>query len=176
MKTFKINIFIAIIASLAITFQSCKAKKIIAKPAPPAETANKPPVVEHKQQTPPPAVKPAPVPQKPDFNFKNIQFDYNSAVLRTSAIQYLDHIVDEMKKDPSAKFVLNGNASSEGTAKHNMSLSIDRANAVKLYLTNAGLDVSNISVKGYGAKKPMTSNKTEKGRELNRRVEVKLIH
>jgi OOP family OmpA-OmpF porin len=175
MKTFKINIFIAIVTSLSITFQSCKPKKMLAKPAPPTETV-KPPVVEHKQAPAPPAAKPAPAPQKPDFNFKNIQFDYNSAVLRTSAIQYLDHIIDEMKKDPSAKFVLNGNASSEGTAKHNMALSIDRANAVKLYLTNAGADVSNLSVKGYGAKKPITSNKTEKGRELNRRVEVKLIH
>jgi OOP family OmpA-OmpF porin len=175
MKAFKINIFITIVTALAITFQSCKSKKIIAKPAPPVEAVT-PPVVEHKQTPTPSAPKPAPVPQKPDFNFKNIQFDYNSAVLRTNAIQYLDHIVDEMKKDPLAKFVLNGNASSEGTAKHNMTLSIDRANAVKSYLTNAGLNVSNISVKGYGAKKPITSNKTEKGRELNRRVEVKLIH
>ncbi|HEY4197076.1 MAG TPA: OmpA family protein [Mucilaginibacter sp.] len=175
MKTFKINIFIAIIAALAVTFQSCKAKKMIAKPAPPAEVESKP-VVEHKPAPAPPAAKPAPAPQKPDFHFKNIQFDYNSAVLRTSGIQYLDHIVEEMKKDPSARFILNGNASSEGTAEHNMSLSVDRANAVKLYLTNAGVDVSDLSVKGYGSKKPITSNKTEKGRELNRRVEVKLVH
>ncbi|HEY9001937.1 MAG TPA: OmpA family protein [Mucilaginibacter sp.] len=175
MKSFKVYIAVIAFACLAITMQSCKPKKVIAK-TPPAETEEKPVT----KATPPP---PAPVKSQPavvktapaDFNFKNIQFDYNSAVLRTDGIQYLDHIADEMKKDQSARFILNGHASSEGTESHNMQLSIDRANAVKQYLVNAGIDVSHLQTKGYGAKKPVASNKTDKGRQRNRRVEVKLI-
>ena len=156
--------------------QSCKPKKMIAKSTQPVETDEKP-VSKPAATAPVPAkTQPSVVKTEPaDFNFKNVQFDYNSAVLRTQGIQYLDHIADEMKKDQSARFILNGHASSEGTESHNMQLSIDRADAVKQYLVNSGIDGSHLQTKGYGAKKPIASNKTNKGRERNRRVEVKLI-
>lgn len=175
MKTFKIYIYTCIIASFAITLQSCHTKKkLVTQPAQASTTESKP--AEQPAPAPPEPVKHvAPAPEKPNYAFSNIQFDFNSAVLRTSAIQYLDHIVNEMKIDPSAKFILNGHASAEGTLQHNMELSVDRANAVKLYLTNAGIDASRLGTKGYGSKKPISSNKTEKGREHNRRVEVKLV-
>ena len=176
MKPFKVYISVIVFACLAITMQSCKPKKMIAKSAPVAETDTKPgsktaPMAPAAVKAQPAVVKAAPA----DFNFKNIQFDYNSAVLRTQGIQYLDHIATEMKKDQSARFILNGNASSEGTESHNMQLSIDRANSVKQYLVNSGIDGAQLQTKGYGAKKPIASNKTNKGRERNRRVEVKLI-
>src|SRR5581483_7212067 len=121
-------------------------KKLITQPAAPAVTETKP---TPPPPTPPaPAPKPAPAPAKPDFNFNNLQFDFDSYVLHTDAIQYLDHIASEMKKDPSAKFILNGYASSEGTAGHNMQLSIDRANAVKQYLVNTGIPEANLTAKG----------------------------
>jgi OOP family OmpA-OmpF porin len=176
MKPFKVYISVVALAFLAITMQSCKPKKMIAKSTPPAEAETKPvtksaPLAPAPVKSQPAVVKTAPA----NFNFKNVQFDYNSAVLRTDGIQYLDHIADEMKKDQSARFILNGHASSEGTVSHNMQLSVDRANAVKQYLVNAGIDGSHLQTKGYGAKKPISSNKTDKGRQRNRRVEVKLI-
>jgi outer membrane protein OmpA-like peptidoglycan-associated protein len=177
MKPFKIFSYIVIAASFAFSIQSCKPKKVLTKTPAPAETENKP------VATPPPPPQPAPVkpqpvpaPVQPDFNFTNIQFDFDSHVLRTDAIQNLDHIVSQMKLDPSATFMLNGHASIEGTAAHNMVLSADRANSVKQYLTNSGIDASRLTTRGYGAKKPIASNKTEAGREKNRRVEVKLVH
>ena len=54
-----------------------------------------------------------------------------------------------------------------------MSLSVDRANSVKSYLVNAGINAANLSIKGHGAEVPMTSNDTEAGKVLNRRVEIK---
>ena len=80
-----------------------------------------------------------------------------------------------MKKDPSVKFVLNGHSSAEGSDAHNMSLSIDRANSVKSYLVNAGFSADNFSIKGFGESKPVSSNTTEEGRALNRRVEIKVL-
>jgi OmpA-OmpF porin, OOP family len=175
MKTFKISLYTAIIASMGFIMQSCHSKKLVTKSNTPAETPAQPVAKATTPPPPPPAPpKPAPAPAKPDFAFSNIQFDYNSSVLRTDAIQYLDHVVTEMKMDPSKRFILDGYASAEGTAAHNLQLSKDRANAVKQYLINAGIDMSDLSAKGYGTKHPIASNKTESGREKNRRVEVKL--
>ncbi|WPU99624.1 OmpA family protein [Mucilaginibacter sp. cycad4] len=175
MKTLKTPLLALAIAVLAITTQACKTKKAVVQtppPAQPTQQAATPPPAPKPAPAPPPA--PAPAPEKPDYNFSNIQFEFNSAVLKTASYQTLDHIVKELKLDPSAKFVLNGNASAEGTAEHNMSLSVDRANSVKLYLVNSGVNGDNLTVKGWGESKPIADNTTEDGRVLNRRVEVKL--
>lgn len=175
MKTHQSILCLALAFACAITLPACKSKKLLVKKPvvadTPAQSAPKP-VVPPVQTAP---VQPPPPPPAPDYNFSNIQFDFNSAVLRTDAIQNLDHIASEMKKDVNARFMLNGHASSEGTAKHNMQLSIDRANSVKSYLVNAGIDGSRVTVKGFGATRPMVSNKKKAGRMKNRRVEVKII-
>ncbi len=174
MKTLKTSLLALTIAVLAITTQACKTKKAVVQTPPPAQPAQPatPPPAPKPAPTPPPP--PAPAPEKPDYNFTNIQFEFNSAVLKTASYQTLDHIVKELKLDPSAKFILNGNASAEGTAEHNQSLSVDRANSVKLYLVNSGVNGDNLTVKGWGESKPIADNSTEEGRVLNRRVEVKL--
>lgn len=163
----------AVIGLLSVTMYSCKTKKIAAKPAP--APVQKETTVEVAPPPPAPAPeKPAEV-AKPNFNFSNVWFEFNSSVLKTASLETLDQAAAEMKKDPSAQFIINGNSSAEGTEAHNMSLSVDRANAVKSYLVNAGLSGSNFTIKGYGAKKPVASNDTEEGKALNRRVEIKVV-
>lgn len=107
------------------------------------------------------------------FNYKNIQFEYNSSVLKTSSYAVLDAIAQQMKKNPETKFQLNGHSSAEGTDQRNMMLSVDRANAVKAYLVNNGIKNSNLITKGYGEAKPIVANTTEVNKALNRRVEIK---
>ncbi|MBS1529427.1 MAG: OmpA family protein [Bacteroidetes bacterium] len=173
MKTSRISIYIAIATFAMLAMESCHSKKLVTKAPAPVDNPT-PTVAKATPPTPsPPAPKPAPAP-KPDYGFTNIQFDFNSAVLRTDAIQYLDHVATEIKLDQSKKFMLNGYASAEGTAAHNLQLSKDRANSVKQYLVNAGISDSELSTRGWGTKHPIASNKTESGREQNRRVEVKL--
>lgn len=175
MKALKTPLFPLIFALLAITVLSCKSKKLAQKPVP-VETEQQyapkpqpaPAPAPAKQETPPPP------PAAPNYNFSNIQFEFNSAVLRTSSYQSLDQAVVEMKKDKTVKFVLNGNASAEGTPEHNMELSVERANSVKLYLVNSGINGDNLSVKGYGESNPIADNSTEEGRIQNRRVEIKV--
>lgn len=159
-----------------LTMYSCKAKKMVAKtPAPVVKKEN----TEVTRTEPEPQRTPEPVKEEPvaapDYNFANILFEFNSAVLKTSSFAILDKAVAEMKKDPSVKFVLNGHSSAEGSDEHNMSLSIDRANSVKSYLVNAGFSADNFSVKGFGESKPVSNNTTEEGRALNRRVEIKVL-
>jgi OOP family OmpA-OmpF porin len=104
--------------------------------------------------------------------YSNIQFEFDSSVLRTSSYPILDATSADLRSSGKTVWV-NGYASSEGTAAHNMQLSKDRANSVKTYLVNSGVDAKHIKVKGYGETHPVADNSTEDGRVLNRRVEFK---
>lgn len=169
------NIFLtSLIALSTLTIYSCKTKKMVTKPAP-APVAKPAPPVEEKKPEPIPQKEPEAAPSdKPDFNLDNIQFEFNSFVLKTASFSILDKAVAEMKKSPTTKFVLHGHSSAEGTPEHNMQLSVDRANAVKSYFINAGLSADNFTVVGHGEKEPISTNNNEEGRTLNRRTEIKL--
>jgi outer membrane protein OmpA-like peptidoglycan-associated protein len=185
---------IAILMVIA-SFSSCKPKKLIAQ-APPV------PVETPAQETPKPAPAPESdsdgdgipdskdncpnkagtaenngcpevVAPEPTFNYKNILFEFNSSVLKTSSYPTLDQISREMKKYPNMKFILNGHSSAEGSEARNMTLSIDRATAVKSYLISAGIDGRSLETKGFGESMPLNTNNNEEGRQLNRRVEIK---
>jgi len=167
-------LFTALVALFTLTLYSCKTKKLAAKPAPVPVEKPAPPV-EEKKPAPVPEKEEAPAPvEKPNFNLDNIQFEFNSFVLKTSSFPILDKAVMEMKKSPDTKFILNGYSSAEGTPEHNMQLSVDRANAVKSYFINAGLNGNNFTVVGHGEKDPVSSNDSEEGRMLNRRTEIKV--
>lgn len=175
MNSIKNYLFTALIGLAALTMYSCKAKKLITKPAP-APISKPMPTVEEKKPAPVPEKepeKPAPV-EKPNFKLDNIQFEFNSYVLKTASFSVLDKAVSEMKKSPTTKFILNGHSSAEGTPDHNMSLSVDRANAVKSYFVNAGIDGSKFTIVGHGEKEPISSNATENGRMLNRRTAIEV--
>ena len=105
--------------------------------------------------------------------YSNIQFDFDSSVLRTSSYGVLDAVSADMRAASGKTVELNGYASSEGTAAHNMRLSKDRANSVKTYLVNSGVEARRIKVKGMGETNPIADNSSEEGRVMNRRVEFK---
>ena len=108
----------------------------------------------------------------PATPYSNIQFEFDSSVLRTSSYPVLDATSADLRTAKKTLMV-SGFASSEGTAAHNLQLSKDRANSVKTYLVNSGVDAKRLKVKGYGETKPIADNSTEDGRVLNRRVEFK---
>jgi len=176
MKFSKTYLIPVIAGLLSVSLNSCKTKKIAANP--PTPVVRETPKAEEKQPETTPVTEkreePATAVDKPNYNFSNVQFEFNSGVLKTDSYQILDQVAKDMKKDPSVKFILNGHSSAEGTVEHNMSLSVDRANSVKSYLVNAGVNAGNLTIKGFGASQPMTSNDTEEGRTLNRRVEFKI--
>lgn len=171
MKFLKSNFAVILILVAVISLQACKAKKkVVQAPPPPVESPAQP--VQQTPPPPPPAPAPAPAPA-PDYNFSNIQFEFDSGILKTESYPILDKAAAEMKKDPSATFILKGYASAEGSDAHNMELSADRANAVKVYLVNTGVNAANLTAKGYGESNPVADNSTEAGRVINRRVEIK---
>jgi len=103
--------------------------------------------------------------------FEKIGFDFNSSVLKTEAYPTLDKLSSVLREN-GGKVTVNGYASSEGTAAYNMKLSKDRANSVKTYLVNSGVNASQVATKGMGEANPIASNDTEEGRIQNRRVET----
>jgi OmpA-OmpF porin, OOP family len=105
--------------------------------------------------------------------YPNIQFEFDSSVLRTSSYPTLDRVSSELKANTGGRLTLEGHASAEGTEQYNMNLSRDRANSVKTYLVNSGVDANSVTVRAYGETRPLSSNSTEEGRILNRRVEIK---
>jgi len=102
--------------------------------------------------------------------YGSIQFEFDSSVLKTSSYPVLDATAADLKSS-GAHVLLEGYASSEGSAAHNMRLAKDRANSVKTYLVNSGVDPTRVKVKSFGETHPIADNSTEEGRILNRRVE-----
>jgi len=180
MKITNSCIIAACASVLAISTHSCKPKQVVVHPA--VEVVEREAPAERVvSETPKEVPKEAPTTVEPvattppNYDFKNIQFEYDSHVLKTNSYAILDQISREMRKNTRAEFIINGHASIEGTAEYNMELSIDRANAVKLYLVNSGIPADNLTVEGFGATRPTASNDTESGRAQNRRVEIKHV-
>jgi outer membrane protein OmpA-like peptidoglycan-associated protein len=80
-----------------------------------------------------------------------------------------------MLNNPNLKIELSGHTDNTGSYLINKQLSKKRAQAVADYIISKGIDANRLKVVGYGPDKPHASNETEKGRELNRRVEAAVI-
>jgi outer membrane protein OmpA-like peptidoglycan-associated protein len=107
---------------------------------------------------------------------EKIQFEHDKAVILEVSHGLLNEVTQVMKDNPQIKKVLiEGHASSDGEASHNMKLSDERAKAVMKYLVDHGIDKGRLSAKGFGSTEPLADNKTEDGREKNRRVEFTII-
>ena len=106
---------------------------------------------------------------------KTILFDTGKATIKFESAEVLNQIINVLKKFPKSRFRIEGYTDSTGKKQKNIELSQNRADAVKIYLIQGGIDQSRLESKGYGPEKPIASNKNKKGRELNRRVEINLI-
>ena len=106
---------------------------------------------------------------------KTILFDTGKASIKFESAEVLGQILTVLKKYPNSRFSIEGHTDSVGKRAKNIELSQNRADAVKVYLIQGGIDQSRLESKGYGPDRPIASNKNKKGRELNRRVEINLI-
>jgi OOP family OmpA-OmpF porin len=77
-----------------------------------------------------------------------------------------------MKDYPDLSVVIEGHTDSVGTAAYNKKLSQERADAVKKYMVEKGIDANRLKAQGFGEDKPIASNETNEGQQQNRRVEA----
>ena len=108
---------------------------------------------------------------------EKIQFDFNKATIKPESDSLMQEIIKVIKEAPHIKKIaIEGHTSSEGSDKHNLKLSDQRAKAVMDYLVKKGeLPAAMFTAKGFGETKLIADEATEEGRELNRRVEFNII-
>jgi outer membrane protein OmpA-like peptidoglycan-associated protein/tetratricopeptide (TPR) repeat protein len=103
----------------------------------------------------------------------NVYFGHDSALPNGyEDIQYLEFL---MKGSPNVTVEISGHTDNTGDVNYNKILSQRRADAIKNYLTEHGIDAFRITSKGYGIEKPIGDNSTRIGRRLNRRTEFKIL-
>lgn len=104
-----------------------------------------------------------------------IQFEYDSAEIKSESHGILDEVVKVLQDNPRVQQLdIVGHTSSEGTKAHNNELSTNRAASVKQYLIDHGIDTARLTSQGKGSSDPVESNDTEEGKIANRRVEFKV--
>lgn len=100
-----------------------------------------------------------------------ITFDVDKATLKPESMGTLNQIKRILTQNPDLHFEVDGHTDNTGTAAHNLTLSQQRAEAVKAQLVSMGIDAGRLTTKGFGDTKPIADNGSPDGRANNRRVE-----
>ena len=114
--------------------------------------------------------------QKIALAAKGINFETGKAVITASSFKSLDDLVTLLNSYPGASVEIQGHTDNNGTPESNKTLSQDRANSVKRYLSAGGVSEARMTAIGYGQELPLADNKTEAGKTKNRRVDFKLVY
>jgi len=110
------------------------------------------------------------------FVLQGVTFESGSSALTPDSYRVLDEVVRSLMAYPEVRVEIQGYTDSVGKASANMSLSQRRAESVRQYLVNAGVDPSRLVAKGYGEDNPVSTNSTPGGRAQNRRIEFKRLN
>ncbi|MCC6690402.1 MAG: PD40 domain-containing protein [Bacteroidia bacterium] len=105
----------------------------------------------------------------------NIFFDYDKASLRPESYIELSNLYNLMSANPKLRIEISGHTDNKGSASYNKNLSGSRAQSVVSYLISKGVEVDRLNFAGYGFQFPIATNDTDEGRQLNRRVEFKVL-
>ncbi|MGX1927905.1 OmpA family protein [Flagellimonas sp. 2504JD4-2] len=106
---------------------------------------------------------------------RTILFDTGKSSIKAESTSVMVDIIQILNEYPNAKFTVEGHTDSVGSAKLNQSLSEKRANSVRDFLIDKGINAGRLTAIGYGEDKPIATNNTRAGRTQNRRVEINLI-
>ena len=104
----------------------------------------------------------------------DVTFDTNSATIRSGLNRELDRIAEVMVKYPQTTILVAGYTDSTGSETYNQQLSERRATNVKNALVQRGVQEYRINAIGYGESSPVANNATPEGRQMNRRVEIRI--
>jgi len=106
----------------------------------------------------------------------NVYFDVNKSNIKPQYLKTLNDNSEIMKSSPDRKFNIVGHTDNSGTETYNQKLSENRANAVRDYLIRRGVSAENLIIEYRSYSDPASSNNTQQGRALNRRVSIEPIN
>jgi outer membrane protein OmpA-like peptidoglycan-associated protein len=109
------------------------------------------------------------------IQLKNVFFVQSKAELKTESYPELDRLVNILKENPTIEIEIGGHTDNLGAPSANLALSERRVEAVRQYLIGKGVSGKRMAGKGYGGAKPIAPSDTEENRQMNRRVEFKII-
>ena len=115
------------------------------------------------------------VPTGQTIRLSHLIFTQGKAVINPQSFPELDEEVAMMKVNTRIEIQLEGHTDNQGNAKANMELSQDRVEAVKKYLVSKGVAKDRVKTKAFGGTRPLSKEKTEEARSLNRRVEMRVL-
>jgi outer membrane protein OmpA-like peptidoglycan-associated protein len=107
--------------------------------------------------------------------FDAVNFETSSATLTAESREQLEQLGSVLGAYPAVRIRVEGYTDSSGDPAANLTLSQDRAAAVKAALVGEGIADGRIEATGFGQERPVASNATEEGRAQNRRVEVVVV-
>lgn len=105
----------------------------------------------------------------------NVFFDFDKWDLRPESFVELNRVVKLLDENPSIEIEMSAHTDSFGSDEYNVVLSGNRAKSVMDYILSQGIPSSRIISNGYGETKPIATNETPEGRQLNRRVEFTIL-
>nr|WP_284694724.1 OmpA family protein [Geomonas sp. Red32] len=151
-----------------------------ARPAAPAQAVRRPAQAPQEELVLEP-VEPeqAAVPERDEtgvvrrtLGYLTVEFDFNKTVVRAEYAAKIDALAAMLKKSPDVSVRIEGHTDSVGRNEPNLRLSEARAQVVARELVARGVNTDRISTKGFGFGKPKASNRSAKGRQVNRRAEI----
>lgn len=110
------------------------------------------------------------------FVLKGVNFESGSAALTPDSYNILEEVARSMQAYPEVRIEIRGHTDSQGPASFNLELSQKRADAVKQFLVNYGVEASRLVSLGVGEEEPIASNATPDGRAQNRRIEFRRLN
>lgn len=106
---------------------------------------------------------------------RNIFFDFDRATLRPESMDELNKLIAFLEERPSLRIEISGHTDSRGSARYNQRLSEQRAHTVLKFLVVNGINPNRLEYMGYGFDRPIATNETEEGRQMNRRTEFRVV-
>jgi peptidoglycan-associated lipoprotein len=102
---------------------------------------------------------------------ERVQFDYDRSDIRPDARAVLDRKTRIMRDEPTVRLRVEGHADERGSTEYNLALGSRRAEAVRAYITAAGIPASRIDIVSYGEERPLERARNESAWASNRRAE-----
>jgi len=105
----------------------------------------------------------------------NIFFDFNESEIKPRSLSELDEVVKFLKENPKIKVEISGHTDNVGNENYNQQLSLKRAQSIVGYFSSKGISSLRLTQIGLGSKKPIKPNDSEDNRQINRRIEFRIL-